>query len=266
MRTFIADIIPQLQVYSKRLDNLTLLTNQQWVLVDEHMNSKTVYIFRSNSELLISRNGEVEKAKWEYLGNNSLLLDLKDKSYLFRHGFFDENILALKLDSKAEYAFFLNENKGQTDINSISGVVEFLNSKYLRSKTQAKPEPRIETKQVRRLTATTNQNLVIKKEKPVKSRKEVLETNIRDLRNQLRLSKIIITFLLIVFILIASLCFKATIFLVADFPMLGLIALVLYRTRYLKKLLKKSESDLKNLHTEDEGLQAKIIEVNNNDK
>ena len=79
MKTFIADIIPRLQQYSQKLDNLTLLTNQHWVVVDEIVNSKTVYIFRSNNELLISKNGKVEKAKWEYLGNNALLLDLKEK-------------------------------------------------------------------------------------------------------------------------------------------------------------------------------------------
>src|SRR5664279_2301059 len=111
MKTFIADIIPRIQKYSQKLDNLTLLTNQHWVVGDEIANSKTVYIFRSNNELLISKNGEVEKAKWEYLGNNSLLLDLKDKSYLFRHGFFDENVLALKVDGREEYALMVNETR-----------------------------------------------------------------------------------------------------------------------------------------------------------
>ena len=68
MKTYIADIIPKLQRFSQKLDNLTLLTNQHWVVLDELESSKTVFIFRSNNELLISRNGKVEKAKWEYLG------------------------------------------------------------------------------------------------------------------------------------------------------------------------------------------------------
>src|ERR1039457_4732999 len=105
MKTFIADIIPRIQKYSQKLDNLTLLTSQHWVVVDEIANSKTVYIFRLNNELLISRNGKVDKAKWEYLDKNTLLFDLKDdESYLFNQGFFDENILALKIDGKDEYA------------------------------------------------------------------------------------------------------------------------------------------------------------------
>lgn len=132
MKTFVADIIPKIQRFSKKLDDLTLLTNQHWVVLDELTNFKKVYIFRQNGELLIVINGEVEKAKWEFLGQNSILIDLiNDNSYLFKHGFFDENILALKIDSKDEYAILINENKYDGELNSISHVLKFLNGKYL---------------------------------------------------------------------------------------------------------------------------------------
>jgi hypothetical protein len=133
MRTYISDIIPRIQKFSQKLDNLTLLTNQHWVVIDDNDNTKNVYIFRQNNELLISKNGKVDKAKWEYLGHNSLLIDLKDESYLFKHGFFDENILALKIDSKDEYAFLVNETKFGKDLNSSLSVIEFLNNKYIES-------------------------------------------------------------------------------------------------------------------------------------
>src|SRR5690625_3275508 len=84
MKTYLADIIPKIKRHSEKLDNLTLLTNQHWVVLDELKNSKFVYIFRSNYELLISQNGKVEKGKWEYLGNNSLLIERKGESFLFR--------------------------------------------------------------------------------------------------------------------------------------------------------------------------------------
>lgn len=131
MKTFVADIIPQIQRFSQKLDNLTLLTNQHWVVLDQSTQSKTVYIFRSNGDLLIAVNGKVEKAKWEYLGQNSMLIDLKEQSYLFRHGFFDENVLALKIDSKEEYAVLINESKYQGELNSIGAVLNFLNQNYL---------------------------------------------------------------------------------------------------------------------------------------
>jgi hypothetical protein len=66
MKTYISDIIPKIQKFSQKLDNLTLLTNQHWVVIDNVENEKNVYIFRQNNELLISQNGKVEKAKWEY--------------------------------------------------------------------------------------------------------------------------------------------------------------------------------------------------------
>jgi len=131
MRTFLANIIPNLQQFSQQLDDLSLLTNQHWVLIDEIHQSKTVYIFRKNGELLVSRNGKVEKARWEHLGNKSILIDIQAESFLFKHSFCDENIVALKLDSKNEYALFVNENRHSEDINTAAQVVTFLQNKYL---------------------------------------------------------------------------------------------------------------------------------------
>ncbi len=130
MKTYLADIFPKIQRYSEKLDNLALLINQHWVSIDTSI-SKTVYIFRTNNELIISTNGKVEKAEWEFLGNKSLLIDKATGSYLFKHGFFDENILALKVDSTEEYAVFINEDKYDGELNSIESVIDFLNQKYL---------------------------------------------------------------------------------------------------------------------------------------
>ena len=60
MKTFISDLIPKLLRFSQKLDNLTLLTNQHWVVIEDICNNKNVYIFRTNNELLISLNGKSE--------------------------------------------------------------------------------------------------------------------------------------------------------------------------------------------------------------
>lgn len=147
MKTFISDIIPRLQRFSQKLDNLTLLTNQHWVVFDDIINNKITYIFRENNDLIISINGKAEIAKWEYIGNNSLLIKRNDgTNYVFKHGFFDENILALKIDSKEQYAFLVNENKYDGELNSLDRIVDFLNKKYLVSNERKK----IEDKTVRR--------------------------------------------------------------------------------------------------------------------
>lgn len=121
-----------------------MLTNQHWVVIDTIDKTKNVYIFRKNNELLVSSDGEVEKGRWEYLGNNSLLIDKKDKSYLFKHGFVDENVLALKIDGREEYAFMVNENKYDGELNSFNRVVDFLNRTYLNPNIQKKLEEQYE--------------------------------------------------------------------------------------------------------------------------
>lgn len=131
MRTFLADIFPKIQSYSQKLDDLALLSNKHWVSIDNINTNKTVYIFRDNNKLVVSTNGKVEKAKWEYLSNKSLLIDKKDECYLFKHGFLDQNIFALKVDSSNEYAVFVNEDNYMGDLNSIEKVMDFLNEKYL---------------------------------------------------------------------------------------------------------------------------------------
>jgi len=132
MRTFIADIIPKIQRFSQRLDDLTNLTDQHWVSLGDITETKRVFIFRANNQLLIADNGIVEKGSWEYLGNQSLLIDTKRESYLLKHVFFDENVIALKLDSTDSYAFFINETKYNKDLNRIEDVLIFLEDKYIK--------------------------------------------------------------------------------------------------------------------------------------
>lgn len=135
MTTYLTDIIPRIQRFSKTLDDLTILTNQPWVCVDHVADTKTIYVFRSNNELLISTSGEVDKATWQYLQNNSLLIDRNAESLLFRHVFVDETILALKMDNNNKYAVFVNENKSSDNLNSIENVVQFLERKYKNATT-----------------------------------------------------------------------------------------------------------------------------------
>src|SRR5690606_19609741 len=143
MKTFLLDIIPSIQRYSQKLDNLTLLNNQHWVSIDTITTNKIVYIFKADNLLLIAINGRVKKAKWEYLGIDSLLIEIGEESYLFRHGFFDANILALKPDSTEEYAIFLNQNKYSGELNSIEAITAFLQRNYLpSSKKILSPAPK----------------------------------------------------------------------------------------------------------------------------
>ncbi len=132
MKTYVLDIIPQIQNFSKKLNNITLLTNHHWVILSDDLNySKKVFIFRKKGKLLVSTNGKVEKAKWEYLNSNSLLIDIGVETYIFKHGFFDENILALQLDGEKEYAILINESNYHGNLNSLEAIADFLSQKYM---------------------------------------------------------------------------------------------------------------------------------------
>jgi len=131
MQTYLSDIIPSLSRYSKQLNDETLLTSRHWVVIDEIANRKNIYIFRKNRDLLISTNGLVEKGTWDYLGNDKILIEQNGKAFLFRHGFFEDDFLALKLDGGEEYAFLVNEKRFDENLNSVLAIHTFLTKKYI---------------------------------------------------------------------------------------------------------------------------------------
>ncbi len=132
MKSYILDIIPKIQKFSKRLDEFAFLLNQHWVLFDDTLNeTKTVFIFRENNELIISNNGIIEKSKWEFIGNDSLIIETKNYSHLLKHGFLDEGVLVLKRDSHKDFSVFINESKAKVEFNSIESITKFLQNKYL---------------------------------------------------------------------------------------------------------------------------------------
>lgn len=131
MQTYLSDIIPSLSRYSKQLNDETLLTSRHWVVIDEIVNRKNIYIFRKNRDLLISTNGLVEKGTWDYLGNDKILIEQNGKAFLFRHGFFEDDFLALKIEGGDEYAFLVNEKKYDENLNSVISIHSFLTKKYI---------------------------------------------------------------------------------------------------------------------------------------
>lgn len=133
MKTFLADIIPKIQKFSKQLDDLTILTNHHWVSMGEIAVSKTVYIFRTGGILLVSENGIVSKGAWEYLGNDSILIESGNQTLLLKQAFVDDQIMALKLDGAEGFLFFINESKTGIELNTIHDVFQFLEKKYIQS-------------------------------------------------------------------------------------------------------------------------------------
>lgn len=133
MKTYFTDVIPKIQRFSKSLNETALLKNKHWIFIDNYSQTKTVYIFRNEGILLIAVNGRIEHGKWELLGNESIMIAKEGQFFLFKLGFFEKDFLALKLDSKNEYALFVDENKFDEEIDSSGKVFDLLKSRYLDS-------------------------------------------------------------------------------------------------------------------------------------
>lgn len=87
MKTFILDLIPRIQKYSKKLDLTSLLKDNHSVCISENTDVKTVFIFRSNAKLLIAENGLVQKGSWELLTKKSLLVSINQNTFVFKQAF-----------------------------------------------------------------------------------------------------------------------------------------------------------------------------------
>ena len=130
MKTSLFNIYDKIKNYSHKIDNLSLLIDQNWIKINEDNASKVVFIFRNNGQLLISENGIVEKAKWEHITTNSLLIDRNQKSFFVKNSFFDPNIIAISIDNTYDHWILVNEDKYKGH-HSFKAIGEYLQNKYI---------------------------------------------------------------------------------------------------------------------------------------
>jgi len=138
METNLSVLIPRVRTLSQKFDNTSLILSHHWVLVDEINSKKKLYIFRKNKELLISEDGQVDIASWRYLGKNTLLVENNTVKNLYKHGFFDQNLIAIKIRDDENYSFFVDEEKFDHGLNSENKIAKYLYDKYLNNTIKKK--------------------------------------------------------------------------------------------------------------------------------
>lgn len=131
MKNFLSDLIPRIQRYSRKLDELSLLQNQQWVSVNQQSEKAKTFIFRSSGELLVVNSGIVQRGTWEYLSTGCLLVSFSSTTLMLNHAFFDKNVLILNINSFENYSVFVNQSKEAATINSVDAVERYLSRTYL---------------------------------------------------------------------------------------------------------------------------------------
>ena len=135
MQNYLHNIVNQIQRFTSRLENKTVLTNNQWIIIDDELTTKKVYIFRANGELLISINGDVHKAKFEVLNHGNILIEDNLKSYLFNHGFLDSDALILRKDGSKDFFTLVSHELFSTKVKTQQQLAEYLFLKYLKEET-----------------------------------------------------------------------------------------------------------------------------------
>jgi hypothetical protein len=130
MKYYLSGIIPSIQQFSKRLDENTLLTNNEWVQFNQENLNRVYYIFKKNGELLVTEKGIGKKIKWDNLGNGRLTIEEESIFYHFRIAFYDGLFLIMKLNDTNNYVFFLNETKLEVDFKTINQINSYLEKKY----------------------------------------------------------------------------------------------------------------------------------------
>jgi hypothetical protein len=138
METNLSVLIPRVRKLSQKFDNTSLILSHHWVFVDKINSKKKLYIFRKNKELLISEDGQVDIASWRYLGKNTLLVENNTVKNLYKHGFFDQNLIAIKIRDDENYSFFVDEEKFDHGLNSENKIAKYLYDKYLNNTIKKK--------------------------------------------------------------------------------------------------------------------------------
>lgn len=127
MIDYINNILPKINKLSQRLDALSKLQGEPWVVLNDSSKIQKL-IFQSNDELIVSTNGVVSIGKWKYLVQaNSILIDVNDEKRLYNHQFVDNAIMIWKLDGTiSEYFMLANEN-----LVPNLDIVRYIERKYI---------------------------------------------------------------------------------------------------------------------------------------
>ena len=111
MKTYFLDVLNGYKRLSEKLDAKRILCNKSWRIFNDS-GEKEIYIFQEDCSLIISLNGKVIHATWQYIpANKSLVISTSQESFMLHPAFVDENIFALQQDGTNKFAFMIDENQ-----------------------------------------------------------------------------------------------------------------------------------------------------------
>lgn len=130
MEDYLRNTIPNLKPFNYNRHYDSLFINQEWVLVNGISKKKSIYMFKEDNVLEISRKSSVIKTSWALSITNIFSIETEDGLITVKAYFKDDDVLVLNHQNKNEFALFINTTNYTEDLNSIEDVQVFLREKY----------------------------------------------------------------------------------------------------------------------------------------
>lgn len=109
MKQYLKTLLPRLSQFSESLDNISMFQDKTWTYFDFD-NTLVRYIFKRDKELIISKNGNVTIAKWDFISaSNFLLIKSAEKNLLLNHNYIDKGVMVLQIDGTSEKFILMDE-------------------------------------------------------------------------------------------------------------------------------------------------------------
>ena len=180
MKTYILDSINRIKRLGENLDAKTILCNKSWQIFND-TGEKELYIFQDNGDILLSTNGIVSQGKWQYISaNKSILISVKENSYMLHPSFSINNIMAMNLDGTERYMLMIEEQsllalqlKSLEDLNQYLLSIENEDERKEKDKEYKKKEEELQKAAMKAWAA--NKNIILNSNKQYKHNKKLFE-------------------------------------------------------------------------------------------
>ena len=128
--SYLHETIPNLKPFDFERHHDSHFINQKWVLVNGISEKKSVYTFKEDNILEISRRDNIIKTSWTLNIQNVFSIETEDGLISVKAYFKDEDILVLNHQDKDEFAMYINTTDYEDEINSVADIQNYLKVKY----------------------------------------------------------------------------------------------------------------------------------------
>ena len=227
MKTYLMSIPDSIKGISDKLNIKALLCDKSWVIYNDE-DTKIVFIFEKNGSIIISQNGVVEKAKWEYVkANKSILIENNGHTLLLHPTFVDDVLFILQQDGTSLHIVMIDEKEVE---RLMLKTIEAIN-KYLVNVSSQHNTDYIEQKRKEQIENQKEEQLL--RTQAYEETKDEIKSSTAELKHQKTTLIIISIFSLLVFI--GSLCLPDDLILFIAIPSIAIM------TIYIRKLISLDE-------------------------